>query len=248
MAKLYLIRHAQSANNAIWDGSDEHPERHPDPEITEIGHRQAESLAQHLAHPEAEPRQHPFVPDLKSHFGLSQVFCSLMTRSILTAEYIARACDLNLQALPDVFEKYGIFDFGSDGEAVGLPGPGRGYFEQRFPDLDLPEGVGETGWWSRPVEDETAFIERMCAVVADMRRRLESRDDSVALVAHGDFIDQFINELMGVERHRHNYDNHWVANWTFHNTSISRIDFVDGSHNIVYLNRIDHLENELVTW
>jgi len=53
---------------------------------------------------------------------------------------------------------------------------------------------------------------------------------------------------MGVVRHQPNYDNHWVANWTFHNTSISRIDFVNGSNNVVYMNRIDHLLNELVTW
>ena len=69
-------------------------------------------------------------------------------------------------------------------------------------------------------------------VVADVRQRLNENDESVALVAHGDFIDQFVNELMGVDRHRHNYDNHWVANWTFHNTSISRVDFVNGSHNL----------------
>jgi broad specificity phosphatase PhoE len=85
-------------------------------------------------------------------------------------------------------------------------------------------------------------------VVNDIRRRLDQSDESIALVAHGDFIDQFVNELMGVVRHQPNYDNHWVANWAFHNTSISRIDFVNGSHNVVYMNRIDHLPNELVTW
>ena len=53
---------------------------------------------------------------------------------------------------------------------------------------------------------------------------------------------------MSVDRHRHNYDAHWSANWTFHNTSISRIDFVDSAHNVVYLNKIDHLTPELVTW
>ena len=248
MARLYLIRHAQSANNEIWDGSGDHPHRHPDPEITATGHRQAETLGQHLAHPHAEPRQHPFVPADNIHFGLTHVYCSLMTRSILTAEYIAGACDLELQALPDIFEKHGIYDMGDDGEPQGLSGPGRDYFEQRFPLLKLPGDIESAGWWNRPFEDETAFIERMKKVVADTRHRLEASDEYIAMVVHGDFIDQFVNELMGVERHRHNYDNHWVANWTFHNTSISRIDFVDGSHNVVYMNRIDHLPNELVTW
>ena len=248
MAKLYLIRHAQSANNEIWDGSDHMAGRKPDPEITEIGHRQAHTLAEHLSHPQSEPRQHPFIAPKEFHFGLTHVYCSLMTRSILTAEYIASACDLELQALPDVFEKYGIYDVDDDGNLQGLPGPGRDYFEKRFPGLKLPEEINNEGWWNRPVEDELAFITRMQKVVSDTRQRLSQSDESIALVAHGDFIDQFVNELMGVVRHQPNYDNHWVANWAFHNTSISRIDFVNGSHNVVYMNRIDHLPNELVTW
>lgn len=248
MARLYLIRHAQSANNEIWDGSDFHPQRDPDPEITSTGHRQAETLAQHLAHPQAEPRQHPFQPTDESHFGLTHVYCSLMTRSILTAEYIAGACDLELEALPDIFEKHGIYDVVEDGRLQGLPGPGRNYFEQRFPRLRLPSDISLDGWWNRPFEEEAAFVERMQQVVARTRQRLENSDECIAMVVHGDFIDQFVNELMGVDRHQHNYDNHWVANWAFHNTSISRIDFVDGSHNVVYMNRIDHLPNDLVTW
>ena len=248
MARLYLIRHAQSANNEIWDGSDHMVGRHPDPEITEIGHRQAKTLAEHLAHPQAEPRQHPFEQAQEFQFGLTHVYCSLMTRSILTAEYIASACDLELQVHPEIFEKHGIYDVDEDGNLQGMPGPGRDYFVQRFPRLKLPEEFNDTGWWSRPVEDEMAFLTRMQKVVNDTRQRLDRSDESIALVAHGDFIDQFVNELMGVVRHQPNYDNHWVANWAFHNTSISRIDFVNGSHNVVYMNRIDHLPNELVTW
>ena len=249
MARLYLIRHAQSANNAIWDGrGDDQPGRVPDPEVTDVGHRQCQALAEHLVHPQAEPRQHPYLSENVAHFGLTHVYCSLMTRSILTAEYIASACDLPLQALPDVFEKYGIYDVDANGNLQGLPGPGRDYFSERFPRLALPADFNDAGWWSRPVEDEAAFLLRMQGVVADMHARMTGNDDIVALVAHGDFIDQFLNELMGVVRHQPNYDNHWVANWTFHNTSISRIDFVNGAHNVVYTNRIDHLPNELVTW
>ncbi|MCP4332630.1 MAG: histidine phosphatase family protein [Gammaproteobacteria bacterium] len=248
MAKLYLIRHAQSENNAIWDGSDEHPERRPDPEITETGHQQARTLAEHLAHPQMEPRQHPFLPVKETHFGLTHVYCSLMTRSILTAEYVSKACDLELQAHAEIFEKHGIFDVDSNGNLQGLPGPDREYFGERFPRLKLPQEFNDDGWWNRSAEDESAFLQRMRSVVNEIRQRLTDSDDCIALVAHGDFIDQFVNELMGVVRHQPNYDNHWVANWTFHNTSISRIDFVNGAHNVVYMNRIDHLPNELVTW
>jgi 2,3-bisphosphoglycerate-dependent phosphoglycerate mutase len=249
VARLYLVRHAQSENNVIWDGTGDHqPGRKLDPEITDTGHRQAEVLARHLAHPRAEPRQHPFQQSDAADYGITHVYCSLMTRSILTADYIASECGLALQARADIFEKHGIYDVDDDGNMQGRPGPGRAYFEERFPALELPGEIDDDGWWNRPVEDEAAFLERMKGVVAWARQRLQGNDDQIALVAHGDFIDQFVNELMGVVRHQPNYDNHWVANWTFHNTSISRIDFVDGAHNVVYLNRIDHLPNELVSW
>ncbi len=248
MAKLYLIRHAQSANNVLWTGNDNVEGRNSDPEITHTGHRQAESLGQHLAHPEAEPRQHPFNPIKETHFGLTHLYCSLMTRSILTAEYIAAACNLSLHSRPDIFEKNGIYEFDGKGEMRGLPGPGRDYFEHRFPRLVLPENMNVSGWWNRSAEDESSFFERMRKVVSDIKNRLRDSEECIAMIAHGDFIDQFINELMGVVRHPDNYENHWVANWTFHNTSISRIDFVNGSHNVVYLNRIDHLPDELISW
>ena len=249
MARLYLLRHAQSENNAIWDSRGDHqPLRKPDPELTDIGHRQAEVLAEHLAHPAAEPRQHPFAPGQETHFGLDAIYCSLMTRSVLTAEYVARACDLPLNALPDIFEKHGIYDVDEGGNMRGLPGPGRDYFAERFPSLGLPDEFNDAGWWNRPVEDEAQFLERMSRLLTRLRGELGSTDKRIAMVVHGDFIDQFVNELMGVVRHQPNYDSHWVGNWTFHNTSISRIDFDGDAASVIYLNRIDHLDNGLVTW
>lgn len=246
--KLYLVRHAQSANNVIWKGSDRVDGRSPDPEITDTGHQQAEILARHLIHPQGEPRQHPFSPRRETSYGLTHLYCSLMTRSVLTAEYIAKACGLDLHALPDIFERHGIFDFDESGEMRGLPGPDRRYFEQRFPRLNLPEGLNSKGWWSRPAESHEDFLDRMQSVVTGIRQRHGDSDDCVAMVTHGDFIDQFINELMAVPRHDNNYQNEWVANWAFHNTSISRIDIMRRAHHVVYLNRIDHLPMELITW
>ena len=248
MARLYLIRHAQSANNAIWDGSDHGEGRVSDPEITETGHRQAAELAAYLKHPENEPRQHSYHASSSSAFGITRVYCSLMTRSILTAEYIAKSCQLEFESLPDVFEKMGMYDVLPDGDLIGVAGPGRYYFESRFPKLKIPSSLNGEGWWNRDVESDDDFLLRMQNVVEDFKATLADSKDNIVLVAHGDFIDQFVNQLMGIDRHNHNYQSDWVANWVFHNTSISRIDFDRGSHNVVYLNRIDHLNNELVTW
>jgi 2,3-bisphosphoglycerate-dependent phosphoglycerate mutase len=246
--KLYLVRHAQSENNALWQGSDHVGGRRSDPEITVTGHRQAEQLAEHLAHPHGEPRQHPLKPIKTTHFGLTHIYCSLMTRSILTARYIANVCNLELQALPDIFEKNGIYEYDEEGKMRGLPGPGLSYFADRFSGIQLPVDMTEGGWWDRPAETYDEFQQRIKSVVKNIRLRHADTDDCIAMVVHGDFMDQFINELMGSPRHEHNYGSDWVANWIFHNTSISRIDFVRGSHNVVYLNRIDHLAADLITW
>jgi 2,3-bisphosphoglycerate-dependent phosphoglycerate mutase len=246
--KLYLLRHAQSENNVLWRGDDNSVGRKSDPEITETGHRQAEFLGQHLADPHGEPRQHPFNPVKSSHFGLTHIYCSLMTRSILTAGYIAKACELELQALPDIFERHGIYEFDEDGNKRGLPGPGLGYFSERFGGVNFPSGLSETGWWNQPAETEEGFQSHVKTVVANLKQRAVNGDECIAMVVHGDFIDQFVNELMGVDRHEHNYANGWVANWTFHNTSITRIDFLENSHTLVYMNRIDHLPADAITW
>lgn len=246
--KLYLVRHGQSANNAIWLGTDHVDGRSSDPEITDIGHRQAALVGDHLAQSGNEPRQHPFIKNSPPDFGLTHVYCSLMTRSILTAEYIASRCNLPLLVVPDIFEQSGIYELDSAGVMQGLPGPGRDYFESRFPDVVLPKCVDENGWWNRPAETTGEFLARVKRIIGNIRREHADSDDCVAMIVHGDFMDQFINELMGVQRHQHNYQNDWVANWTFHNTSISRIDFVNGSHTVVYLNRIDHLPVDLITW
>ena len=242
--KLYLIRHAESTNNAIVWRTGLYKDWVPDPGLTEIGHQQAERLAQLLASQFGEPLQPP--PSKQTEFGITHLYCSLMTRAILTAMPIAEACGLRLMALDNIFERGGIFKINQDSIRVGLPGPTRHYFRERFPTLILPESVGDRGWYDRPFETESMFLERMKKVVPEIINRHAETKDTVALVTHGDFIDQFVNQLMGVERHPKNYESIFQINWFFSNASISRISFITGSPIVVYLNRLDHLSPELM--
>lgn len=247
--RFYLIRHGQSDGNVNYYNTDK-SSRVPDPELTEMGHRQARLLAKHMADPKGEPLQPPWLAKEggQQGFGLTHVYCSLMTRSILTAQYIAKACGLPLFAHADIFEKDGIYEIAADGTKIGISGPDRNYFSERFPDLELPASLGNGGWYNRPFETEEMFLQRSKQIVLDFVGRHADTDDCVAMVIHGDLIDQLVNELTGAVRHSDNYDNHWVANWAFHNTSITRIDFVSGSRAIVYTNQLQHLPPELVTW
>jgi 2,3-bisphosphoglycerate-dependent phosphoglycerate mutase len=248
--KLYLIRHGESANNASDSSAGDTGGRVPDPELTDTGHQQAQLLADHLTDSEGDPLQHPQVrrEGGQQGFGLTHVYCSLMTRSILTANYIAKACNLPLVADVDIFEKDGLYEESTEGAKTSVPGPDREYFNERFPDLQLPSTMGHGGWYDRPFETEEQFLRRSKQVALDFTQRHADTDDCVALVIHGDLIDQLVNELTGVGRHAENYTTHWVANWAFHNTSITRIDITAGSKVIVYTNRLQHLSPELVTW
>lgn len=243
--RLYLIRHAQSANNAIYARTGSYQGAVLDPDITDIGHQQAQRLAQLLADESAESR--PSLSPNGMGFGLTHLYCSLMTRTIQTATYIAQARGMKLMALDNTFERGGLYKRNEDGIRVGSLGPARAYFMTRFPDLILPESLGERGWYDRPFETVDMFVERMKTVVPELINRHLGTEDRVALVAHGHFIDQFLNELMGIERHSHNYSQRWEVNWAFHNTAISRIDFVEGTQIVFYLNRIDHLSPDLMT-
>ena len=245
--KLYLIRHAESANNAVyaatggWDG------RVPDPEITETGHLQAQALGKLLADDSAEIHKNPHTK--QAGFGLTHLYCSLMTRTILTGNYIAEARGMTMTARDNTFEYGGIYEGREQGDNKGLPGPTRDYFTERFPKLILPDSVtSEVGWYNRPHETEAVFLERMNTVVSEIVDQHTGTNDSVALVAHGDFIDQFINVLMGVARRPEVYEGGWEANFGFNNTSISRVDFNGKLPTVVYLNRVDHLSAELMTW
>ena len=246
--RLYLIRHAESANNLVHGTEDAVRCYQTDPEITGDGHRQGALLGEHMASLGSEPRQHPNQKDHQGHYALTHLYCSLMTRSLLTAGYVAKSCALDLQALDHVHEKMGLYRYEDNGEMVGAEGPARPYFEQRFPHVRLPEWVGETGWWNRPVEPDDEFIHRVSESYREIVALHGNTDHNVALVTHSDYIDQLLNEITGTVRKPHNYASHWESNWVTHNTSITRVDFLDGSANIVYLNRIDHLPAELVSW
>lgn len=242
--KLYLIRHAESANNVLYGSPDEASARSPDPEITDTGHHQASALARHLANPGNGSGADETIDN--ASYGLTHLYCSLMTRSMVTADYVARACEIKLEALPDIFERKGIYEFDGTGREIGLPGPGRSYFSERFPEVSLPPSVNHSGWWNRPAETDEQFVIRVKQSLEDVKQRHAHTDDCVGMVVHGDYINQCINELTGTQSRDENGDAR-CSNWVLHNTSISCFDVIPGSHDVVYLNRIDHLQPELVT-
>lgn len=156
--ELYLIRHCQSENNALWTRTGSGNGRSEDPLLTDLGHLQAQQLAKFLAQP-YQLDGHSTQSEINNHNGycFTHLYCSLMRRSIQTATYIAEALDMPLVALDNVHERGGIYLRDPEtGLNEGLPGFTRAYFETEYPHVEWPDSLGADGWWGRPYEDRDA--------------------------------------------------------------------------------------------
>lgn len=95
---LFIIRHGQSINNALKDERD----GEVDPPLTDLGKKQAQLLAQHLAadashDPVNDPSSGTSEPYLGSDHGFTSLFCSPMYRSMQTAVPVGLALGLSPQ-------------------------------------------------------------------------------------------------------------------------------------------------------
>ena len=64
--------------------------------------------------------------------------------------------------------------------------------------------------------------------------------DRVAIVSHYGFFNHLVWALIGFERPQGSW-------FVLNNTSVSRFEFTDTTVNMVYINRVDHLQPELIT-
>lgn len=236
--ELYIIRHGQSTNNALTNRAD----RGCDPPLTDLGRRQAELLAQHLA-TEAQ-RVSPSTRGYQKHgYGITHLYCSPMWRALQTAQPIGEALGLVPEVWIDIHEWGGIFlDHGEPEGVVGYPGKTRSEISEGFPDYILPKGITEEGWWNRDLENRTNFIARAIKVADVLQERAKAgNDERIAIVTHAGFsaflIKALFRHLLGSNIYYHHY-----------NTAFARIDLVnDEPMHLRYLNRVDHLPPEMVT-
>jgi 2,3-bisphosphoglycerate-dependent phosphoglycerate mutase len=239
--QFYFIRHGQSENNALWMRTGSHIGRSEDPGLTETGQQQSEFLAQFLG--QADPNLAASSSDTQNvaGFGITHLYTSLMVRAVATGTIIAQALDLPLVAWEDLHEWGGIYlrDEQTD-ERMGLPGRNRAYFEAHYPDLVLPDSLGEAGWWNRPFEEAELRLPRAQRVLHDLLDRHGHTDDRVVVVSHAGFFNYLLAALLNLPGR----EGHWFV---MNNAAISRIDFHEDEIGLVYLNRVDFLPKRLIT-
>lgn len=245
--ELYIIRHAQSENNALGDDFNN---RVKDPQLTDTGLIQADYVAQYLATatnlesvvriPAGEATRAEYH---KIH--ITHLYTSAMCRALQTSRPISKALGLPVEIWLEIHEHGGIW-LNENGVSRGFGGMTRSQIYDAFPDYIIPDEVTEDGWW-KPEDGEehiTLCYARAMRVAHALRSRAMSdkgREDSVAIVTHGTFIDGLIKALLGRLPTREYF--HW-----HYNTAITRLDLTqDGTIIIRYINRITHLTPELVT-
>ena len=233
--RLYFIRHAQSTNNALWDATQSDAGRSDDPPLTPLGFHQATALGDALLRA-ADPLEGHGSP------ALTHLYCSPMTRAVQTALEVARGTGLTPQIWADWHESGGIWQ-DRDGVRVGLEGQNRTYFQQQFPSVALPDDFAPRGWWSRAYEDDTALLPRAKRVWAELLARHGSTTDRIAVVSHGHFYAYVIAIALGLP-------NLEGVFFVLNNTGVTRLDHRENLHqttNLIYANRLEHLEPALVT-
>ncbi len=239
MLHFFFIRHAQSSNNVLWDTTRSSNGRRADPELSQLGLRQAERLAQFLK--EGSPDGGIFDPAHPVGFGLTHLYCSLMVRAVATGTVVARTLGLPLVAWEDLHEEGGIYLENEAGERVGQAGHTRDFFARNYPELILPAEFPAAGWWNnRPYEAEADRPLRARRVLATLLKRHGGSDDRVAIFSHGGFYNWFMKAILG--------DPAAPEVWfRLNNTAITRIHFFDHAAEIVYMNNTGFLSADLVT-
>jgi broad specificity phosphatase PhoE len=242
---IFIIRHAQSANNALPDIRD----REVDPPLTELGQEQSKALAQHLKTTTLDRgagsgegiTEGNATYSLRAGYGITALYCSPMLRSLQTTLRVKEALGIAPQVWVDLHERGGAYlDQGPGQKPIGYPGSTRSEILARFPDYQLPPDLTEDGWWNRDFEDLPATAGRAIRVAGELLERSGS-DERIALISHGYFIDQLLKALLGQLPGNHIY-------YRQHNTAISRgILRTGGPIEVRSLNQIGHLTPEMVS-
>ncbi len=173
--ELYLIRHAQSANNAKPE-----EQRLEDPPLTEIGEEQARHLG-----------------DWISQLRLTKLITSPFLRTLLTTNHLCENAGLSPEVRTALHEQGGCYQGHLVGAQVGRPGMSRAEIEQRFPGYHIADDIDERGWWkSQPYEDHAQASDRAERLLEKSREEFGHTDQRVAYVMHADIKRRFLEHVL----------------------------------------------------
>ncbi|WP_345688867.1 histidine phosphatase family protein [Novipirellula caenicola] len=221
--QLYLIRHAESENNAMPPY-----QRIEDPAITPRGRLQSEYLAKWT-----------------STLAIDTLITSPFRRSIQTTRFIVDQSPQCVHVWHNVFERGGCFRGHGPDATEGGPGMGRESIEKEFSalphDCIIDETITSAGWWAgnRRETDDQANT-RAEVVTERLIQSFGASGKTIVAVIHADFkrclLAKMLSQVTDVEK---------VG--AFVNTGITKLEFDGHSWKLHWLNSASHLPSRLVT-
>lgn len=162
--ELYIIRHGESQGNLVTKDM-------PDAELTELGRRQAEEVA-----------------DCMASVPLDRVIASPLVRAIETARPLARKLGMPIEIWKNTYEVR------SKGLYVG---PARQQLKAAYPEAVFPEEMEADGWIYPGDETAETGNRRAREVYAELVRRFSG--ERVAVFAHGGFNRHLLLAALGLD-------------------------------------------------
>ena len=177
--RLYLIRHAQSQNNALPES-----QRVEDPGITELGHRQSRHLAKRVG-----------------ELGLTKMFTSPFRRTLQTTGPLYEATKLTPNVRVALHEQGGCYSGHTPENMAGRPGMSRVEIKREFPGYAVSADINDQGWWvSELYESQESARRRASDLFQYTVDEFSGTDEQVAFVMHADimllFLQQFHSEWL----------------------------------------------------
>lgn len=228
--QLYLIRHAESENNARPNH-----ERVEDPHLTELGQSQAEALANWLV---------TLAPE--------RIVTSPFRRALQTAAPTLQRLDgqaagdsgdgaSEVHIWDEIFERGGCFAGWDDANSRGMPGLGHEGILRILPTAKIVDSLHPEGWWQgRPREQNAEAVARAARVRARLEEELGARPTRWAVISHADFMRLLLHELLG---------DRGVAVESLgpiYNASITRLHWHGTHWEMHWFNAVTHLPAELI--
>jgi 2,3-bisphosphoglycerate-dependent phosphoglycerate mutase len=220
--QLYLIRHAESENNAKPAY-----QRVEDPALTAIGRLQAEHLA-------------AWMKTLK----FDVLITSPVLRALQTTRFIVDTTGHPVHVWADMFEEGGIYPGHGPTATAGGLGLGRADVIRHATGSPercvLDDGIVETGWWAgRTRETQEQMVERSQTVIRRLMMTFGETDQSVVAVIHADFKRELLRQMTG-----------WSMSCevgALRNTGITKLVFQRTHWQLDWFNSVSHLPAKLIT-
>ena len=217
---LYLIRHGESANNALPNH-----QRVADPSLTELGQKQAHNLAAHY-----------------SDFGpIDHVLASPFLRTLQTTQPLLKTRDLRASIWTDIYEVGGCFSGYEMGDFSGEPGMTDTEIRREFPEFDIPGDIDASGWYKcQPFETWEMAIPRARTQAKKLRDNFEGKDNVVFCFIHADFKQLLLQHLVPAETEYHDSG--------IPNSSVTHIQFDNSRGSVIDYCNTDHLQADEISY